>query len=317
MSSKSKMLKPEAQRHGGTEEKPLVSIITPSYNQGAFIGETIQSILGQDYPHLEYIIMDGGSSDNTLDVIRGFDDPRLTWVSEADRGMTHALNKGFGRSAGQIMGWLNSDDVFLTKTVVSEAVAYFQEHPEADLLYRDAIYTDAAGKPIGRKQRGKPFDIVNTISYLNSVPQPASFWRRSLWAQLGELREDLQFAMDGEYWIRSWVNGASLHHLAGERATYRLHENSKTVSGAIKHWLERVKIADEYLDHPKVKPHKRMIRANLAYMLGKLYLEQGNWQEARHWANRALASLPVHRRGLLILMLWSDAYLKTPFLKNL
>jgi glycosyltransferase involved in cell wall biosynthesis len=309
MSSKSEMLKPE--------EKPLVSIITPSYNQGAFIGETIQSVLGQDYPHLEYVIMDGGSSDTTLDVIRDFHDPRLTWVSEADRGMTHALNKGFGRSAGQIMGWLNSDDVFLMQTVVSEAVDYFHKYPEADLLYRDAIYTDAAGKPTGRKQQGKPFDIINTMSYLNSVPQPATFWRRSLWEKLGDLREDLQFAMDGEYWIRAWVNGASLHHLAGERATYRLHENSKTVSGTIKHWLERVKIAEEYLSHPKVGPHERMIRANLAYMLGKLYLEQGNRQEAQHWANKAIQSLPRHRRALLVLGLWSDAYLNTGFLAKI
>jgi glycosyltransferase involved in cell wall biosynthesis len=295
---------------------PLVSVITPSFNQGVFIGETIDSVLGQDYPHLEYIIMDGGSKDTTLEVLRGYDEPRMTWISEPDRGMTHALNKGFHRSTGEIMGWLNSDDVYLTKSLVSEAVAYFEAHPEADLLYRDAIYTDAAGTATGRKQQGKPFDIVNTISYLNSVPQPASFWRRSLWETLGDLREDLQFAMDGEYWIRAWANGASLHYLEGERATYRLHENSKTVSGTIKHWMERVKIAEEYMSHPKIKPHERMIRANLAYMLGKLHLEQGKRQEAKHWANKALQSLPMHRRGILMLMLWSDAHLATPFLKN-
>src|SRR5687767_8454812 len=121
---------------------PLVSIITPSFNQGAFIAETIESVLGQDYPHLEYIIIDGGSNDNTLEVIRRYDDPRLTWISGPDRGMTHALNKGFRRSNGQIMGWLNSDDVFLGKSVVSETVAYLQAHPEADLVYGDAIYTD-------------------------------------------------------------------------------------------------------------------------------------------------------------------------------
>jgi glycosyltransferase involved in cell wall biosynthesis len=295
-----------------------VSIITPSYNQGAFIEETIESVLAQDYPHLEYIIIDGESSDNTLEVIRRYEaEPRLNWVSEADRGMTHALNKGFHRSTGEIMGWLNSDDVFLGKNVVSEALAYFEAHPEADLLYRDAIYTNAEGKPVGRKQQGKAFDIINTMSYLNSVPQPATFWRRRLWERLGDLREDLQFAMDGEYWIRAWVNEARLDYLAGERATYRLHEHSKTVSGTIKHWLERVKIAEEYLSHPKVNPHERMIRANLAYMLGKLYLEQGNRQEAKIWAGRALASLPFHRRAVLMLMLWSDANLKTPFLKNL
>jgi glycosyltransferase involved in cell wall biosynthesis len=294
-----------------------VSIITPSFNQGVFIGETIDSVLGQDYSKLEYLIMDGGSKDTTLDVIRGYDDLRLTWISEPDRGMTHALNKGFHRSTGEIMGWLNSDDVYLTKTVVSEAVAYFEAHPEADLLYRDAIYTDAAGRPTGKKQQGKPFDIINTMSYLNSVPQPASFWRRSLWEKLGDLREDLQFAMDGEYWIRAWANGASLHYLEGERATYRLHENSKTVSGTIKHWMERVKIAEEYMSHPKIKPHEHMIRANLAYMLGKLHLEQGNQQEAKHWASKAIRSLPVHRRGILMLMLWSDAYFGTPFLKNI
>jgi glycosyltransferase involved in cell wall biosynthesis len=288
---------------------PSVSIITPSFNQGIFIAETIETVLQQDYPELEYIIIDGGSTDNTLDLLRHYEqDPRLTWISEADRGMSHALNKGFHRATGQIMGWLNSDDTFLSKTVISEIVAYFQTHPEADLVYGDVVYADSAGIKTGKKQTGEKFDIVNTLSYLNSVPQPATFWRRSLWEKLGDLREDLHYAMDGEYWIRAWTQSAKLDYFAGERASYRLHDNSKTVSGTINHWLERWEIAQEYLVLPNIKPHKRMIRANLAYMLAKLYLSEKNYPEAQTWARRALASLPFHRRAIPMLTTAFDAY---------
>ena len=125
-------------------KKPLVTIVTPSYNQAAFIERTIQSVLGQDYPDIEYIIMDGGSSDGSAEIIRRYEDRLAYWESVKDKGQTDAINKGFARAHGEILAWLNSDDV-LYPHAVSEAVAYLTEHPECGLVYGNCDFIDAEG----------------------------------------------------------------------------------------------------------------------------------------------------------------------------
>ncbi|HLA97025.1 MAG TPA: glycosyltransferase family 2 protein, partial [Anaerolineales bacterium] len=129
--------------------QPLVSIVTPSFNQGRFLEETIQSVLAQDYPRIEYLIVDGGSTDGSLEIIRRYADRLGWWVSEPDRGQTEALNKGFARARGEIFAWLNSDDTYLPQAV-SEAVAYLQAHPEAGMVYGDANLVDEHGRVIGK-----------------------------------------------------------------------------------------------------------------------------------------------------------------------
>src|SRR3954467_14302963 len=117
-------------------DAPLVSIVTPSFNQGRFLGRTIDSVLGQDYPHVEYLVVDGGSTDETLAILRSYGD-RVRWLSEADAGQTAAINKGFQRTSGKIVGYLNSDDVLLPEAVAT-VVEYLRNHPECDLVYGDA-----------------------------------------------------------------------------------------------------------------------------------------------------------------------------------
>jgi glycosyltransferase involved in cell wall biosynthesis len=302
------------------ETLPLVTVVTPSYNQGAFIAETIESVLAQTYPHLEYIIVDGASTDNTLDVIQRYaHDPRLRWISEPDRGFADALNKGFARSNGAIMGWLNSDDTYIGQPV-ADTVAYLMEHPEADVVYGDAVYTDAAGKPTGARQTGKPFDLIESISYRNSIPQPGSFWRRSLWEKTGPLREDFSAIIDGEYWVRASRHGV-LHYVPGDRATYRLHGASKTVSESLRMWEEVKRLTDELLantsEYSELLPHKRIITSNVAFQLSRMMLFQGNRSEAKRFSKISLINSPLRFRWIAVMALYMDTHLGTHFLDML
>ncbi|MFW5691177.1 MAG: glycosyltransferase [Chloroflexota bacterium] len=293
---------------------PRVSIVTPSYNQGQFIGETIESVLGQDYPDLEYLIIDGGSTDQTVEILRQYDDdPRVTWVSEPDKGMANAINKGFAMSTGTVMGWLNSDDIYLGQ-VVRDTVDYFNAHPDIDLVYGDAVYTHPDGTPTGKRQVGQPFNFLNTLAYSNSVPQPGTFWRRELWVQAGPLREDLHMALDGEYWLRMSRYGR-LRYIPGDRATYRLHDESKTMSQELKSWAERERLAHEMLadpaQYPQVAGNRRLILATLAMQMARVHHRDGDPQAARQHARRALRLLPAKRRALPILATVIDTYLGT------
>lgn len=294
-------------------EQPLISIITPTYNQGHFIGQTIESILGQTYPHLEYIIMDGGSTDDTLDVIRRYEsDPRLTWVSERDKGMSDALNKGFARSTGQIMGWLNSDDVYLGQPL-QEAVDYFQAHPQAQVLYRQVQFTDTEGQPnLDAPLLGSPFDFVETLSGLVSIGQPATLWRRELWQLVGQIRQDLSYVMDLDYWLRASRYG-ELHFLEGIRATYRQHADSKTVANDAKAWQERQHLAEELVAqvdiYPQVKQEWKRVQSNLAMGLAQAYYRSGQKGQARQAIRQALYHTPLRQRAIYIALLSLDYHL--------
>jgi glycosyltransferase involved in cell wall biosynthesis len=125
-----------------------VTVVTPSYNQAQFLEETIRSVLLQGYPNLEYIIIDGGSTDGSVEIIRKYEKHLSDWVSEPDRGQSHAINKGFARATGEYIAWLNSDDVY-EPGIIANAVAWFAEHPECDMIYSDCALVDEAGEPMG------------------------------------------------------------------------------------------------------------------------------------------------------------------------
>jgi len=182
------------------ESLPLVSIVTPSYNQGRFIEATIQSVLAQDYPNLEYLVVDGGSTDETLDVLRRYEG-RIKWVSEPDGGQSEAINKGFRLTRGEIVAWLNSDDTYLAGAV-SKAVAHLRAHPEVAMVYGEGYLMDEGGNVTRRFPSTEPFNLWRLVYFSDYILQQTVFWRRSVFDAVGMLDESLHYGMDWDFWIR-------------------------------------------------------------------------------------------------------------------
>jgi glycosyltransferase involved in cell wall biosynthesis len=204
----------------------LVSIVTPSYNQAGFLEATIRSVLEQDYPDIEYILVDGGSTDGSLEIIQKYTDRFAWWVSEKDRGHADALNKGFAHARGQIFAWLNSDDTYYPGAV-SEAVAALQAHPEAGMVYGDADLNDRAGRIIGRFA-SRQTDYRRLLHGSVHIPQATTFYRADLWRKLGPLDLSLFFSFDYDMWVR-FAKVSRLVYLPRTWATFRLHEEGKSM----------------------------------------------------------------------------------------
>jgi glycosyltransferase involved in cell wall biosynthesis len=201
-----------------------VSIVTPSYNQARWLGETIESVLAQDHPDLEYVVVDGGSTDGSVDVIRRYEDRLAWWTSEPDRGQAEALNRGFARGTGDLLTWVNSDDTLLPGAV-SRLVAEFERDPQLDLVYGDAVYTDDDSRRLGPLV-SRPWDVPLMLrTFECHVVQPASMFSRSAWERAGPLREDLEWFFDYAFFMRL----ARVKQIHEPLATYRVHAHSKSV----------------------------------------------------------------------------------------
>jgi len=253
---------------------PLVSIVTPSYNQGEYIRATIDSVLNQTYQNIEFQVMDGGSTDQTIEILKSYGD-RFPWISEPDRGQTHAINKGLALSHGDILAYLNSDDI-LEPDAVEKVVHFLMAHPGVDLVYGKAYYIDKAGNITG---------FYNTDNYSfarlmsdNCICQPAAFWRKEIAERCGPFDENLHFAMDYEYWIRMDRIGGRLVHIPDILARSRLYPETKTLSARAKIFHEVFEISQRYNGF-----------INLNYYYGKW--NHLIWEENRGWY-RLLHILP-------------------------
>lgn len=204
---------------------PKISIITPSYNQGEFIEQTILSVLNQHYPNLEYIIIDGGSTDNSVEIIQKYSDKINYWVSEKDRGQADAINKGFKRASGEIVCWLNSDDTYCLHCFEHVAEA-FNKNADVDVIYGDFLYTNEEGRPFYRRH---VFNRLRygTLLFHDYFGQPAVFFKKKVLDKIGFLDETLTYAMDWDFFLRMKRN-CKMFHLPKVLATYRIHRHSKT-----------------------------------------------------------------------------------------
>ena len=207
-------------------ETPLVSIITPSFNQVRYIEATIRSVLAQDYSRLEYMIVDGGSTDGTVDIITKYEDKLAWWVSEKDQGQTDAINKGFARATGEILAWINSDDTY-EPGAVAAAVHYLVDHPEVGMVYGDCNFINEDGRVIG-KFASRQTDYQKLRRGYVHIPQQTMFFRAKYWKELGPLDPSFYFAMDYDLWVRI-AKHAPIQYLPGRTwANFRIHTSSKT-----------------------------------------------------------------------------------------
>lgn len=221
--------------------EPLVTIVTPSFNQAPFLERTILSVLGQNYPNIEYIVMDGGSNDGSAEIISRYADRLAYWESQKDKGQTDAINKGFARAHGEILAWLNSDDV-LYPHAVSEAVAYLTKHPECGLVYGDSDFINAEDRVIGRFN-AKQTDYKKLTQGYVHIPQQSAFWRADLWKQVGPLDDTIYFAMDYDLWLRL-AKVSEVKYLADTQpwSAFRLHADAKTIAEDDRCWPDMLRI---------------------------------------------------------------------------
>ncbi len=208
---------------------PLVSIVTPSYNSAAFIEQTILSVAAQTYRNIEHIVVDGGSKDGTVDIIKRHGSTVTRWLSEPDSGQADALRKGFGLATGEIVAWINSDDVY-PPDAVQAAVTGFSKSG-ADVVYGNRGLIDAAGQRIGERRLSPflPYFSRRGILYGGfGVYQPASFWTRALYERVGGVDPSFKFAMDTDMFVKFAMWGAKFKFLRTELVNFRVHEMSKT-----------------------------------------------------------------------------------------
>jgi glycosyltransferase involved in cell wall biosynthesis len=224
---------------------PIVSIVTPSYNQGIFLEATIESVLEQGYPNIEYIVVDGGSTDESIEIIKKYEKYLAWWCSEKDNGQSDAINKGWRRAQGEIFAYLNSDDVLVTDAINLVIDAY-RSYPLGGIYYGDWIYINKEGVEVGRK-KSSPCNFRELL--INGqgkfVAQAASFYRSDLVRQIGLLDETLHFSMDYDLLLRL-SRLAKMIYIPQPLAEIRLHSHSKSSTFVEKHYQESLAVQVKY-----------------------------------------------------------------------
>lgn len=277
---------------------PKVSFITPSFNQGRFIKRTIESVLSQDVPDCEYVVMDGGSTDETVEILKQYEG-RLRWVSEKDNGQTHAINKGLQVTSGAIIGWLNSDDIYYPGAVLA-AYEFLRANEQTDLVYGDANYIDEADGVTGPY----PTEPWNFKRFRDScfIAQPATFFRRRVVERCGLLDERLHFCMDYDYWLRLASAGTKFAYLPRVLAGSRMYPANKTLGSTEKHHVEVLdtmrrlfgEVPDQWiLNYAHMVLAKRGVErmSPLSFSLGVAWVAYG---AALRWNGRVPPSIQMH-----------------------
>jgi glycosyltransferase involved in cell wall biosynthesis len=247
---------------------PRVTIVTPSFNQARFLEETIRSVLLQGYPNLEYIVIDGGSSDESVDIIQKYGPWLAHWESKPDRGQSHAINKGFERATGEIVAWINSDD-FYYPGAIATAVHALARDPSAAFVYSDCTIIDTESRATGSidvPQRA----LSALIGDGNAIAQPTVFMRRDALLEVGPVRVDLHMVMDYDLWIRL-LRVSTARYLPGTRlAAFRMYPQSKTVGSSYRAVPELLNVFDNLFRDPSLDSSLRAVRRR-AY--GRVYLQ--------------------------------------------
>jgi glycosyltransferase involved in cell wall biosynthesis len=234
---------------------PKISVVVPSYNQGQFIEQTILSVIGQSYPNLEVLVIDGGSQDETVDVVRRYERSLAYWVSEPDRGQGHAINKGFRRATGSILAWLNSDDMYLPGALLDVA-RQVGSTGEPTLLYGGCVHVyEGSALAATDIARSAP---VERLKVQDFIVQPSAFWTREAWLRAGEIDESYDYVLDWDWFIRAsrvsrFVRTPHIYSI------YRHHDAHKTGIGGEKRAREVLRLIAQYNDEDWVRAYAAVV----------------------------------------------------------
>ncbi len=250
---------------------PRVSLVTPSYNAAPYLRAAIDSVLDQDYPNIDYLVMDGGSTDGTLELLRGYG-AKVRWVSARDDGQADAIARGFAQTGGAILGWLNADDV-LKPGAVRAAVEALRAHPGAALVYGNADFIDAGGETLGPCTVVEPYSRQRLLHYGDYIIQPAAFFTRQGYDAVGGLDTTLHWAMDWDLWIRLSRN-YDVVRLEQNLASYRWLGSNKTAEGGFARLAEVAAVARRY-GCPGLPAYFRLERARLLAAQARQDLQRG------------------------------------------
>lgn len=274
---------------------PLVTIVTPSYNHAKYIRQTIDSVLSQDYPNIEFVLLNDGSTDETHDILMEYGD-RFYWETQPEIFQTATINKGWVMTKGEIVTWLNSDDSFYPGAI-SKSVEYLMNNPDTGIVFGDTMYVEEDGKEIYRSKLSKNFSYFDfVVECENIIPQPSAFIRRDVIDKIGYLDPQLDYFMDWDLWLRAGLH-FKIDYFPELLSTYRLHQNSKTVSKTIEAAPELEILYDKYFkreDLPEeIKAIKNQAFMNMYFTMGGFYLEGNDTVNASRMATQAFKNNPA------------------------
>jgi glycosyltransferase involved in cell wall biosynthesis len=221
---------------------PKISIITVSYNQGEYIEDNIRSVINQNYPNVEHIIIDAGSTDRTLDILKKYDE-FISWMSEPDKGQSNGLNKGFTRASGEIIGWINSDDRLAPGSLYKVA-KFFVEHPDEIAVVGDQAMIDEKGNLI-KIIISRPYNFDYLVNYAKGITQNSTFFKKDVFNKIGLIDESLKYEMDKDLFIRI-TSIKDIPYIPETLAEFRIHKNTKTARGIFYFAKESIKIRKRY-----------------------------------------------------------------------
>lgn len=279
-----------------SQTQPLVSVVTPTYNQAAFLRDTIESVLSQDYPAIEHQIIDDGSTDETPEILKEYEG--RGWIERHEnRGQTPTINKGWERAKGEILTWLNSDDTFLPGAVTA-GVDYLQKNPDVGIVFADTLFTNPDGSPIERSKDRSGFDFDDWFIRRceNPIPQPSAFIRRRVIEDIGVLDPKFYYFMDWDFWLRAGVNHR-ITYVPELWSTYCLHAESKTIAQANKAAPELEYMYDKFFADsnlpPRIRDLEKQAKLNMLFTTAGYYITGGDRKAAARTAFRALRQAPT------------------------